>query len=269
MIEIMRKNRFFGIYYKHQSLDGEMLAVIDSLSNEGKMVQIISNEGAFILKDLSSIKISFEGISFDIHQDDLILTGEIKYGNIKKPKKDIMSYYRFLPIECKHKIYSLYHPLSGEIIINNKKISFDHGDGYIEGDKGRNFPSKYIWINSSSPILSITSAIASIPLGLFTITGNTTSILYKNKEYRFGTYNGSKVIKISKEHIIIKKGAYTLEMSLLDNKSSHPLKAPQRGDMIRYIHECPSLSMRMVLKRKDRLIFNEICPFTSYEYVWE
>ena len=124
----MKKNRFFGIYYKHQSLDGHVLAVIHSHSNEGEMVQIIDNNKSYILKDINDVKVSFEGISFNILQDDLSLVGKISYGSLLKPNKDIMSYYRHLPIECKHNIHSMYHNLSGQITINGKVVNFNNGN---------------------------------------------------------------------------------------------------------------------------------------------
>ena len=35
----MKKNRFFGIYYKYQTVDGYTIAVISSTANEGDMLQ--------------------------------------------------------------------------------------------------------------------------------------------------------------------------------------------------------------------------------------
>ena len=264
---IMRKG-FFGIYYKHQTVDGLVLATIVSTSNGEDMVQIIVNEKAYQIKDISSVKASFEGISYDIHQDDLELVGKISYGPLLKTRKNVMSYYRFLPIECKHSIYSMYHELNGEVILNGKTISFDKGNGYMEGDRGRSFPSEYLWLNASSKEASFTLAIADIPLGLFHIKGITCMIEHNGKEYRFGTYNFAKAKLISKEHIIIKKGKYTLEVFPF-SKKAHGLKAPVKGEMVRTIHECPSMEIRYTLKYKDDLILDITHPFASYEYVFK
>lgn len=261
--------RFYGTYYKHQSVDGYTIAVIDSHSNEGHLIQVIDNDKSYLVKDVSSVTISKEGISFDVHQDDLDIVGNIKYGEFLEPKKDVMSYYRYLPIECKHEINSMNHALSGHIEINNRHISFDNGNGYIEGDRGRNFPTKYVWINTSNKELSATIAVATIPLGLFTIIGVTSLIVHNNKEYRFGTYNFTKAVKVSRDEVILKKGKYILTVKVVEDFNGHPLKAPVKGDMIRYIHECPSLKTRISLKKKDNPIFDIDCPFTSFEYVWE
>lgn len=262
------KKKFFGIYYKHQTIDGYTLAIIDSLSNEGHMIQIITNERSYLIKDVNQVQTSFTGVKFDVNQDDLTIKGEIKYGPLLKNKKDIMSYYRFLPIECKHKIYSMYQELDGEITINGATISFAKGNGYIEGDRGRNFPKKYLWLNAINKEASITLAIASIPLGLLNIIGVTSLIEYKGKEYRFGTYNFAKALKIDRNNIIVKKGKYILDIKV-DDINGHPLKAPIKGDMIRYIHECPSVKITYTLKRKDELIMEITHPYASFEYVFE
>ena len=264
----MRKKRFFGIYYKHQNKDGYTIAAIVSENNEGDMVQIITNEKAYIVKDVTQVKASFAGISFDVHQEDLSLTGYISYSSLSKPKKDIMSYYRFLPIECKHKVYSMYHQLDGEIIVNNEKISFHNGDGYIEGDRGRSFPKEYLWLNATNKEASIVLAIATIPLGLLTIKGITSLITYQGKEYRFGTYNFAKAKKISKSHIIVKKGKYVLDIQI-DDHEGHALKAPIKGDMTRLIHECPSVAIHYALKKKEDIVLDINHSYASFEYVFK
>ena len=261
------KKRFFGIYYKHQSINGYVIAIIVSRSNEGDMIQVITNEKSYLIKNREQIKVSVKGIDFNVHQDDLNIVGNIKYGQLLKPKKDIMSYYRYLPIECKHQIYSMYHEINGTLLINDEEICFDNGNGYIEGDKGRNFPKEYLWINAIDNNASLTIAVASIPLGIFTITGVTLLIEYKNKEYRFGTYNHAKVKLNTRNHIIITKGKYILDINIDDN-NGHALKAPIKGDMVRYIHECPSVKIHYTLKYKDKTIMDIIHPYASFEYMF-
>ena len=66
----MKKNRFFGIYYKHQSRDGYTIAVISSISNEGDMIKVITNDKANLIKDIYQInkENNVKDISFDILQ---------------------------------------------------------------------------------------------------------------------------------------------------------------------------------------------------------
>lgn len=263
------KNKFFGIYYKYQSPIGDTFAVITSTSNEGDMVQIITSEGSFLVGEKSKVEVSLTQISLDVHEDGLEMRGNIECSNFMKPKKDIMSYYRALPIECKHQIYSMHHDLKGKVTLNGKEIDFDGGDGYIEGDKGRNFPNQYLWFNASNQQIAITLAIATIPLGLFSILGSTCLLRYQGKEYRFGTYNFARVKKISKDGVILKKSGYLLRILILDDNKGHRLKAPVKGDMVRHIHECPSLKARIILERKGAAILDVVHPYSSFEYVFD
>lgn len=264
----MKKNKFFGTYYKHQTSDGFTISLIVSNSNEGEMMQIITNEKSYMVEDLSSINVSFQGIEFNIHQKDLELEGFIIYGPLLKPKKDIMSYFRHLPIECKHNIYSMYHRLHGKITLNGKEIMFCNGDGYIEGDEGRNFPSKYLWFNATSDVASITAMVADIPLGITTITGVTCLIEYNDKEYRFGTYNFARADTISKNHIVIRKGKYTLIIEIEDEVEGHLLRAPISGNMDRFIKEAVTVKARYILKEKNKTILDVTHPYASYEYMY-
>ena len=261
-------NKFSGIYYKHQSLSGYVLAVIVSHSNEGDMVQIITNDKSYYIIDVNSVEASFEGIKFNVNQNDLTITGNISFDSLLKPKKDVMSYFRYLPIECKHNIYSMYHSLFGSLVINGEKIDFTNGNGYIEGDQGRNFPTKYVWLNAINERSSITLAIASIPFKLFTITGVTCLIEHQGKEYRFGTYNFAKAKVIEKNHLVIKKGKYLLEI-FIDNNDGHALRAPVKGNMIRFIHECPSVGIEYRLTYKGKAILKETHKYASFEYVFD
>ena len=262
------KKYFFGIYYKYQTVDGFTIAVIKSISNNIDMIQVITNEKSYFIDDLSSVNINFERVIFNIHQDDINIEGTISCGPLLKTKKNVMSYYRFLPIECKHKIYSMYHSLSGIVVINNKTINFDQGNGYIEGDEGRNFPTEYLWLNASKKEVSLTLAVATIPLGLIKIMGTTCMIEYGDKEYRFGTYNGAKPKLLSRNHIIIKKGRFVLDIKV-DDFNGHALKAPVKGEMTRTIHECPSVGIHFSLKHKDKILIENSHPYASFEYVFD
>ena len=264
----MKKNKFFGKYYKCQNKDGYTIAFINSISNEGKMVQIINNDKSYYVTNISDIEINDHHIKCDIHQKDLSIKGELIFSNYKKVKKDIMSYFRLFPIECKHQIYSMNHTVNGTLIINDKEINFLDSDGYIEGDKGRNFPNKYLWLNSSKRDCSLTLAIATIPLIGFSIKGITCLIKTKDTEYLFGTYNFAKIIKLERNHLIIKKNKYELEIFISDF-IAHKLKAPVKGDMVRFIHECPSVEINYTLKYKNKVIINKNDKYASYEFMFD
>ena len=78
-----------------------------------------------------------------------------------------MGPFKYLPLECKHQIYSMRHYINGSLNINDINHSYTNSLGYIEGDSGTNFPKKYIWYNSVTNDATLTFAIATIPLFKF------------------------------------------------------------------------------------------------------
>ena len=264
----MKKNRFFGKYYKFISDDRFCFAVIKSHANEGDMLQVITPSKASFITDPSSMKIEGNIITFDINQEDISIKGTITLGELHPLKKKVMGPFTYLPMECRHEIYSMRHELKGMLLINGKEVSFNKGRGYIEGDSGTNFPKKYVWYNSVTENQTVTFAIASIPLfGFIHFTGILCFIKTKDKEYRFCTYNGAKLKKISEEEIIIKKGKYSFVLNI-KNEGGHLLKAPVKGDMVRYIKENLNVPTSFKLLKKDETLIEANDPISSLEYMW-
>ena len=79
----------------------------------------------------------------------------------------------------------MYHKVNGEMSLNNDRTPvFIDALGYIEGDSGHNFPKNYIWYNSILEDVSVTLAIATIPLfGFIKFTGLLCFIKGKDFEY--------------------------------------------------------------------------------------
>ncbi len=265
----MKKNRFFGKYYKFISDDSSFsFAVIISTANEGDMLQVITPYKAFLINNTKSVSVKGSIITFDINQDDLVIKGELTLGELHPLKNKVMGPFTYLPMECRHEIYSMYHTLKGNLLIDGKEISFDNGRGYIEGDSGTNFPKRYVWYNSVAPDVTATFALASIPLfGFIHFTGILCFIKTKEKEYYLSTYNGAKLRKISEEEIIISKGKYSFVLKM-NNKEGHLLKAPVKGNMDRYIKENLNTFTTYKLFKKDETLIQVEDPLSSLEYMW-
>ena len=264
------KNRFFGKYYKFISNDGFSFAIIIALSNEGKSIQLITKNGSFNIKNIDQVKLIDENkFVFNIEQDNLTFIGTISLGKLHPLKKKVMGPFTYIPfMECKHDIYSMFHELDGEIVCNNIKYNFNQGRGYIEGDKGVNFPSKYIWYNSClTNEIGITLAIASIPFHLFSFTGVLCFIKIKDKEYYMCTWNNVKIKQIDKSSLVLKKGKYQLKLSLLDDEG-HLLAAPKKGAMTRYIKENIVVKSKYEFSYKNEIILSAEDEFSSSEWMW-
>ena len=264
----MNRNRFFGKYYKFINKDLFSFAIIVSTANEGDMLQVITPDKSYYINDPKSVEVGDTTITFNIKQDDLVLSGKITLGEPHPLKKKVMGPFTYLPMECRHEIYSMHHSLNGKISINGKDISFDDGIGYIEGDSGTNFPKKYVWYNSVTKDVTTTFALASIPfLGFIHFTGILCFIKTKEKEYYLSTYNGAKLNKIDDKEIVISKGKYLFVLSI-DNKDGHLLKAPIKGKMDRYIKENLNIPTSFKLTKKDEVLLQIEDPISSLEYMW-
>ena len=261
------KNHFFGKYYKFISDDGYTFALIVSRANEGDMLQLVTPSKGYFIDDTKSVIISGNIVHIDIHQDDISLKGDLELGELH-PINNVMGPFSIFPMECKHDIYSMYHTVKGILLLNGKELLFTNALGYIEGDKGVNFPTKYIWYNSVTKDVTVTLAIATIPLlGFINFTGLLCFIRHGDKTYRICTYNNGKIIKKSEEEIIIRKGKYKLILSI-SHIGGHDLKAPIKGDMNRYIKENINVHTSYKLMYKDEEILSIDDPLSSLEYMY-
>lgn len=265
----MKKNRFFGKYYKFISDDGYTFALIISTANEGDMLQLVTPSKGYFIDDTKLVSIEGNIVNIKIKQDDISLVGKIELGELHPLSKKVMGPFTHLPMECRHEIYSMFHTLNGSVVLNgNRTISFTNSLGYIEGDSGTNFPKKYIWYNSVLPNATVTLAIATIPLfGFINFTGLLCFIKTRDNEYRFCTYNGGKIVSKSPEKVIIKKGKYLFELDI-SKIGGHDLKAPVKGDMVRYIKENINVATHYKLTYKDEIVLEADGPLSSLEYMY-
>lgn len=283
-------NFFMGWYMKCQS-DTQTLAVIPAIHQNGKNVacsiQVITeddtwnvsfpkelfeqlkgkggNEAIFIGDNIFSKK----GMYLSIHTPNLQIEGKIKYGRLTPLKYDIMGPFALFPfMECRHKVFSMYHRINGKILINGKNYIFRNGAGYWEGDKGTSFPKEYLWTQCSVDGGSIMLSVAEIPLWKLYFTGIIGVLYWYGKEYRFATYLGAKVKKLTNGQVQIKQGKMELEVRLLED-TSKPLKAPKLGDMVRTIHESVKCRAYYRFKKAGRTIFEFETDRAAFEYEYK
>ncbi|WP_312645589.1 tocopherol cyclase family protein [Hydrogenoanaerobacterium sp.] len=287
---LCKKSKFFeGWYFKHQIGD-ETIAFIPSISidengHRAAHLQIITNTGSYhieycysqfrVNRNRLEIQIgnnffSNKGIRLDIRSSKFTCTGTIRYGQFTPILYDIMGVFSVFPfMECNHGIISLYHTLTGEILINNKSTKFTGGVGYIEKDWGSSFPKRYTWVQSNDFSIKrccIFASVADIPFLGFTFQGCICVVYYKGREYRFATYNGAKVLRCDGKLLVIKQGRYLLTIKT-DGKDAHALYAPSQGGMTRTIHENNSCTAHFVLKEGNHIVFDLYSKNTGFEFV--
>lgn len=278
----MKKNFFQGWYFKC-STDWETVAFIVALHHDGRQksasLQVINGTGSYFFSypDIrydrysNVIRIgpntfSLKGIALHIESADLSISGFLKFSNRQRIAYDIMGPFRYVPLmQCRHKIYSMTHQVTGRLNIGGQACHFAGHPGYIEGDRGTSFPKEYVWTHCHFPGGALTLAVAHIPFGCFHFTGVIGVVLIDGKEYRIATYLGAKVQHIGSHIIWIRQGDYHLTAKLLQKKD-FPLHAPQKGTMTRSIRESPMCSAQYHFYCNDQDILRFQSDMASFEY---
>ncbi len=295
----LNKNYFEGWYFKNINNE-KGISFIPGINTDEKdkkaFIQVITNKDSYFVNyDINDFKFNYKPFNIKIGKNifsknniyidindfsqKLRINGEIKFLNSQNIKTDflnpnIMGPFSYIPfMECNHAILSMKNNIQGEININSENINLNNGVGYIEKDWGCSFPKKYIWCqgndfskNNSSFML----AIADIPLGIFNFRGIISDLIIDNNEFKFTTYNNSKITKYSiKDDIIeinLKKKSYYLDVKIKYDKGKK-LSAPVKGKMTKDIFESISSSINVTLKENDNIIFSDISSNCGLELV--
>ncbi len=278
---------FEGWYFKHQNRQGQILALIPAFhtDREGRRtasLQVISGDRSWWLEypeaqvsrqpfqvQIGRCCFGSHGMELQIRREGLSLQGALQYGPFTPLRSDIMGPFRFFAgMQCSHGVISMGHSLSGTLELNGERLDFTGGTGYIETDRGRSFPNKYLWTQcvwDGAEQGSLMLAIAAIPLPVGSFTGCICSVLYQGREYRLATYRGARIEAWSPSGAAIRQGRYRLEAELL-NEQRQPLRAPVEGSMERTIHESLRAEVHCRFRQGNRLLFQHTDPCASFEY---
>jgi hypothetical protein len=296
----LNKKRYFeGWYYKFVSSDGsKTLAFIPGVSLNRKeshaFIQVILNQEKpdgkhelftdyirFNVSEFSYSKIEnklsidkckfgLDKVAMNYKSDKISIDGEVNLSNIVPIKTNvfspsIMGIFAYVPfMECYHSVVSMNHDLKGSFRINDIEIDLNEGKGYIEKDYGHSFPSKYIWMQTNHFSKSGTSLMfsyATIPFLGMGFNGLIANLVHNDKEYRFATYNFSKIriLDNNNNHLLIqlKRGSYKLIIEAW-NQEVESLKSPKAGLMVQTIKEGLSGIVKITLYHKDKILLEDI-----------
>ena len=280
---------FEGWYLKCQRKTGESLALIpalhiDASGKRSASLQVVAGDRAWHLdvpcetfrasKDGFSISLgkcvfSSEGMSLDVDASGLMLRGRLDFGPFTPLSSDIMGPFRlFAGMECAHGVVSMSHSLTGQVLLNGDILDFDGGAGYIETDRGRSFPSAYLWTQclwTQPQPVSLMCAVAMIPLPVGRFTGCICAVCCGGREYRLATYRGASAKRWSEKGAVIRQGKYRLEIDVLSAQGL-PLRAPVQGRMTRTIRESLCAKVRCRFFIRDRLLFDHTDDRASFEF---
>jgi len=279
---------FEGWYLKQQGSEGE-LAVIPAFHQTKKgvrsaSIQVITAEGSRLFSfpaqsfaawpDRFQVRVggnwfSEEGMHLELEEGGFSLRGDLRYGPLSPPEEDIMGPFRRLPgMECVHGVLSMEHRVDGELVYNGRSWMFRDGRGYLETDRGRSFPRRYLWTQclwQERQRGSLMLSVARIPVGPVRFTGCICQVDYAGRHWRLATYHGVRVERWSRSGAVIRQGALRLVVDLLEQNAS-PLRAPAAGDMSRTIHESLCAKVRYRFWADGALVFDHTDGRASYEY---
>lgn len=272
---------FYGWYLKCQS-DEHTLAVIPAVHGEDQKrtcsIQIITEDNSWNIpfsfdvfrREKNQIfigknRFGKDGICLTIHTPRLSVEGNLIFGTLSPLKYDIMGPFALVPfMECRHSIWSMQHSVCGTVHINDREYTFMNDRGYWEGDRGRSFPSKYLWTQCFLSKGSLMLSVADIPMAGMHFTGIIGNVLWNGKQYRLATYLGARLIQLPDRKIKIIQKNLELDVFLLE-EVNHPLKAPVKGTMVRTIHESVSCKAFYRFRKDGHTLFSIETNQASFE----
>lgn len=280
----MKNNYFCGWYFKCETKERTIAFIPAYHISKGHRtcsIQLITDDGVWNIPAAPGqfrrlnrklhIRIgdnlfTDKGIHLNLKTEGLEASGTLIFGPVTPIRYDIMGPFRMVPfMECRHSVISMKHSVNGALKINGNVYSFDKGTGYIEGDRGHSFPSKYVWTQCHFKEGSLMLSAADIPICGIHFTGIICVIRYLSKEHRLATYLGARAVKIENNEIVIRQGFRVFTARLLE-QNGRPLRAPSLGAMSRTIHESPSCRAYYCLKEGRKTTFAVHTSRASFEY---
>ncbi len=186
---------------------------------------------------------SCDRMSLDLDDGSMRVRGELRFGQmtpwpVTTFSPGIMGWYRFAPrMETYHGVLSMDHGLSGWLDLDDDRIDFDGGRGYIEKDWGRSFPSSWVWAQSNHfgrTGISLTISVAKVPWMTGAFVGTIAGLLIDGDLHRFATYGGAKLTCIETganwAHLMLADKHEELDVHLRGHEAL-VLKAPVLGAM--------------------------------------
>ncbi|MEG2174533.1 MAG: tocopherol cyclase family protein [Oscillospiraceae bacterium] len=280
---------FEGFYFKQQTAL-ETIAVIPAIHADRNgchtaSIQVITDTGSDMVKypadafcvDRKHLKIrvghnqfSRKGMRLNIEKKGLYVAGTLLFDTICSPRYDIMGPFAYVPfLECRHSVLSLRHNVNGILQVNDRKLRFQDAVGYIEGDRGRSFPKRYLWTQCNFGMHnSLMLSVAEIPLMGTQFIGIIGVVLLNGQEYRIATYCGAKIQSMQGGCVRVRQGTLSLTATLLTRKEQS-LHAPVLGDMTRIIRESVACRVQYRLEQNGHVLLDVTCDRAGFEYEWK
>lgn len=276
-------NHFRGWYFKCQS-STQTLALIPAVhTHQGRStcsLQVVEEQDHWNIPfpdkgeirwgspwaKVGASRFSPKGIVLDLQSEQCRAVGQLHFGPPAPLPRDIMGPFRFLPfLECRHRVFSMRHQVTGQLQVNDRLYHFDHDLGYIEGDQGRSFPRRYLWTQCLFPDGCLMLSAADIPFGPVSFPGVIAALSISGKTMILATYYGARILSVQRGKICIQQHSMLFTAELL-SAPGQPLQAPRQGNMSRTVRENLSCHARYQLYDGGRLLWAGESRQASFEY---
>ncbi len=249
------------------------IQILNGSSNKSKYYRFETSDFSF-LKNCVYIKDNFLSMeSMYLKTDDLEVSIIIDDPeNIKS--KSAMSFLVKFPLDCFQEVNLIDGFFNGEII-RNDETTYISGKTYIEKTYGNKFPKRWIWIQSNhfNKDAALTFAHGMIPILWGHVRGFFAILKHNGKEYRFASYNFSKlkIINRTKSHleIVIKKRRYKL---ILVAKQIEPVKLvgpSENGVMNLDVYESINSLVTLTFTKGKKVIIDTLGRNVGFENMYD
>ncbi|GAA0718054.1 tocopherol cyclase family protein [Clostridium malenominatum] len=223
---------------------------------------------------------SAKGIQLDINNENINVEGKILFKDLVKwPDSKLnpgsMGFYNYIQfMQCYSQVSSIDMNLQGYLNINDRKINFTGGKGYIEKNWGRDFPYAWIWVqcNNFSNNTSLTCSIGQVPFLLGSFDGFLIGVLIEDTFHKFTTINGSNLRTWWKNGDFImecRNKKYTLHIITETNKEDYVIcNAPREDKMIPLAKETlkGKVFIKLICNRTGSTIYEDMGICAGIEY---
>ncbi len=208
-------------------------------------------------------------LALDLAGPDRTVRGELRFEGIEPwPvttfSPGIMGPYAFVPfMECYHGVLGFDHLVRGTLIMNEARVNFDGGRGYLEKDWGQAFPQAWIWGQSNhfeQPGTSVTISVATVPWLGGSFRGFILGLWHNRQLYSFTKYNASRInsLRLTDTHVVLDVVNRTHRLEVEAARSEGGLlHAPYRSDMLQRVTESLTATIAVRLSELDskRVLF--------------
>ena len=295
---------FEGWYYKLISADEKLrFAIIPGVylakdpQKSHSFVQVFDSEAdevrfhRYPYEDFKASRNAFEisvgpnyfsanKIEFKITDDLGSLQGSLSFKNLTPWPVSVISpgamgWFAWVPfMETYHGVVSMDHEIQGALNLDGGLLDFSGGQGYIEKDWGKQFPSAWIWGQSNHfdrPGISLMISVAIIPWLGQSFGGYIVGLLHEGEIHRFATYRRGTIeeirLKDREVKLVLHNHEHRLRINALRGDGGL-LQAPSMIEMDRRIIETLNASIEIQFETLNgKIIYQGIGQHAGLETV--